>query len=189
MSNVYVRPLAEIFRLAAIVVLTGASLLAQDSKRAGIIRGIVLDETDQPVEDATVRADFTGGFSGIVPSARTDKSGHFVIRRLVWGEWYITASKEQDGYPDQSNAFYSGFGSTPPTVDLGAGNPEQFVTVHLGQKAGSIAGTIADAETGKPVEPCARLQWKSVPSISGSGYGLLKLSSICWFQRIQTSHL
>lgn len=44
----------------------------------------------------------------------------------------------------------------------------------LGRKAGSIFGTIADAETGKPIEPCARLQWKNVPSISWSGYGVLK---------------
>lgn len=162
------------FRLAAFLVLTCASLLAQDSKRAGIIRGIVLDPTDQPVEDARVRANFTGGFDATVPSARTDKSGHFVIQHLAWGEWYLTASKEQDGYPDESNAFYSGFGSTLLTVDLGADNPRQFVTVHLGQKAGSISGTIADAETGKPIEPCARVQWKNVPSISWSGYGLLK---------------
>jgi len=173
-SNVNVRPLTKIFRLAAFLALTCASLLAQDSKYAGIIRGIVLDATHQPVEDAKVRASFTGGFSGIVPSARTDKSGHFVIQRLLWGEWYVTASKEQDSYPDESNAFYSGFSSTPVTVDLGADNPEQFVTVHLGQKAGSISGTITDAETGKPVEPCARLQWKSVPCIFWSGYGLLK---------------
>jgi Carboxypeptidase regulatory-like domain len=162
------------FRLAAFLVLTCASLLAQDSKRAGIIRGVVLDATDQPVEDARVKANFTGGFSGIVPTASTDKSGHFVIRRLAWGEWYVTAAKEQEGYPDESNAFYSGFGSILATVDLGADNPQQFVTVHLGEKAGSISGTIADAETGKPVEPCARLQWKNVPSISWSGYGLIK---------------
>ena len=156
--------------------LTCACLLAQDSKRVGIIRGIVLDATDQAVEDANVKANFTGGFSGIVPSARTDKSGHFVVKRLAWGEWYVTASKEQDGFPDQSNAFYSGFSSSPATVDLGTDSPEQYVTVHLGLKAGSISGTIADAETGKPVEPCARLQRKDVPSVSWSGCGLLKSS-------------
>jgi len=155
-------------------VLTCASLLAQDSKRAGIIRGIVLDATGQPVEDARVTANFTGGFGGLVPSARTDKSGHFVIQRLVWGEWYVTASKEADGYPDESNAFYGGFSPTAVTVDLSADIPEQTVTVHLGRKAGSIFGTITDAETEKPVEPCARLRWKNVPSISWSGYGLLK---------------
>jgi carboxypeptidase family protein len=162
------------FRLAAFLVLTCASLLARDSTGGGTIRGIVLDATDQLVQNARVRATFTGGFSGMVPSAHTDTSGHFVIQRLAWGEWYVTASKEQDGYPDESNAFYSGFGRTPVTVDLGAYNPEQFVTVHLGKKAGSISGTIADAETGKPVEPCARLQWRNVPSISWSGFGLLK---------------
>ena len=174
MSNVDVRPLVNILLVTVFLALTCASLLAQGSKRAGIIRGIVLDATDQPVEDARVKANFTGGFSGAVPSARTDKSGHFVIQHLAWGEWYVTASKEQEGYPDESNAFYSGFSSAPVTVDLGVDNPEHFVVVHLGQKAGSISGTIADAETGKPVEPCARLQWENTPSISWSGYGLLK---------------
>jgi len=171
-SNVNVTPLANTFRVAAFFALTCASLLAQDQKR-GIIRGMVLDTTDQPVEDAKVEANFTGSFSGIVPSARTDKSGHFVIKRLAWGEWYVTASKEQDGYPDESNAFYSGFNSTPVTVSLSADNPEQLVTVHLGKKAGSISGTIADAENGEPVEPCVRLQWKNAPSVYWSGYGLL----------------
>ena len=149
-------------------------MLAQSSKRFGVIRGIVLDATEQPVEDASVKANFTGGFSGKVPSGRTDKSGHFVIQRLAWGEWYVTASKKEDGYPDESDAFYSGFNSAPVMVDLVADNPERFVTVHLGKKAGSISGTVADAETGKPVEPCARLQWKNLPSIYWSGYGLLE---------------
>jgi len=110
-SNANVKPLC-ILCLAAFLTLTCSYSLAQDSKRAGIIRGIVLDATEQPVEDASVKANFAGGFSGMVPSARTDKLGHFVIQRLAWGGWYVTASKEQDGYPDQSNAFYScsGFG-------------------------------------------------------------------------------
>jgi hypothetical protein len=162
------------FCCGAILVLISASLLAQDSQRTGIIRGIVLDATGQPVEDARVRANFTGGFDGIVPSAQTDRSGHFVIEHLWWGGWYVTASKEQDGYADESNAFYGGFSPTAVTVDLNAEMPKQTVTVLLGRKAGRIIGTIADAENGKPIEPCARLQWKTVPSISWRGYGLLK---------------
>jgi hypothetical protein len=158
----------------AVSLLLACTLVAQDSRRAGIVRGIVLDATDKPVEDATVRANFTGGFDGIVPSAKTDRSGHFVIKRLAFGEWYVTASKEQDGYPDQSNAFYVGFSSTPVTVSLDALHREQTITVHLGQEAATIYGTILDAETGKPVEPCTQLQWKHAPSISWSGYGLLK---------------
>jgi hypothetical protein len=174
-SNVNVKTLSNMFRLGAFLTLICASLLAQDSKRAGIIRGIVLDASGQPVEDASVRANFMGGFSGIVPSAQTGKSGHFVIQRLVWGRWYVTASKEQAGYPDESNAFYSGLSPiTAVTVDVSADIPEQIVTVFLVRKAGSIFGTIADAETGKPIEPCARLQWKNVPTISWGGYGLLK---------------
>jgi hypothetical protein len=173
-SNVNVRSLSNTSRLVVFLALISASVLAQDSKRVGIIRGIVLDANGQPVEDATVRANFRGGFSGIVPSARTDKSGHFAIQELVLGGWYVTASKEQDDYPDESNAFYGGFNLSAATVDLSADIPEQTVTVLLGLKAGRIVGTIADAETGKPIEPCARLQWKTVPAISWRGYGLLK---------------
>lgn len=162
------------FCLAACLMLACASLAAENSRRPGIIRGIVLDGTENPAGDATVKANFTGGFSGIVPSAKTDKSGHFVIQHLAFGEWYVTASKEQDGYPDQSNAFYVGFSSTPVTVALDAKHRKQIVTVHLGREAGTIFGTVVDAETGKAVEPCAQLQWKHAPSISWSGFGLLK---------------
>ncbi len=164
----------RIRRYGTLFVLLSVSLLAQASNRIGIIEGIVLDGADQPVADAKVKANFSGGFDGIVPSAMTDKSGRFVIRGLSWGEWYVTASKEQAGYPDGSNAFYGGFGSTPVTAALDAKHREQSVTLHLGREAGTIFGTIVDAETGKPVEPCALLQWKHAPSISWSGYGLLK---------------
>jgi hypothetical protein len=166
--------LDRIRRYGPLLVLTSASLLAQVSNRIGVIDGLVLNGADEPVADAKVKANFTGGFSGMVPSGITDKSGHFVIRGLSLGEWYVTASKEVDGYPDESNAFYVGFSSTPVTIALDARHREQTITVHLGRKAGTIFGTIVDAETGKPVEPCAELQWKHAPSISWSGYGLLK---------------
>jgi len=167
------KPFARILSYGAVLALTCASL-AQDSGRTGIIGGVVLDATDRPVADAKVRANFNGGWDGIVPSAVTDKSGNFFIRGLGWGEWYVTPSKEQDGYPDESNAFYGGLSSVPVIVALDTEHPEQTVTVHLGRKAGTIFGTIADADSGEPVEPCAQLQWKNAPSISWFGYGLLK---------------
>jgi hypothetical protein len=147
------KPFARILGCGAFLALTCASLLAQDSSRTGIIGGVVLDATDQPVADARVRANFNGAWDGIVPNAFTDKSGHFVIRGLGWGEWYVTPSKEQDGYPDESNAFYAGPSFAPVIVALDAEHPEQTVTVHLGRKAGTIFGTIADADSGEPVEP------------------------------------
>jgi len=164
----------NMLRLAAVLLLGCASSLAQDSERAGIVRGVVLDASDQPVQDSRVRANFTGGFDGIVPSARTDTSGHFVIKGLAWGKWYVTASKEQDGYPDESNGFYGGLSSPAVLVALDTEHAEHTVTVHLGRKAGAIFGSVADAQTGKPVEPCAELRWKDAPHYSWQGYGLLK---------------
>jgi len=83
-------------------------------------------------------------------------------------------SKEQDGYPDESNGFYGGLSSPPVIVALDTEHAEQTVTVHLGRKAGAIFGTVVDAQTGKPVEPCAELRWKHAPFYSWGGYGLLK---------------
>jgi hypothetical protein len=168
------KPFARILGYGALLALACASLLAQDSSRTGIIAGVVLDAADQPVSDARVRANFNGAWDRIVPSAFTDKSGHFVIRGLGWGEWYVTPSKEEDGYPDESNAFYAGPSFAPVIVALDAEHSRADVTVHLGRKAGTIYGTIADADSDEPIEPCAQLQWKNAPSISWFGYGLLK---------------
>ena len=149
-------------------------MLAQDSKRAGMVQGVVLDASDQPVQDSQVRANFTGGFDGVVPTAHTDKLGHFVIQGLTLGKWSVTASKEHDGYPDESNGFYGGLSSPAIIVALDARHAQQTVTVHLGRKAGVIFGSVADAHTGTPLEPCAELRWKHAPYYSWQGYGLLR---------------
>src|SRR3974390_3209926 len=115
------------FRHGAFLVLACTCLLAQGSSRTGVIRGVVLDSTSHPVSEATVRAYF-GGFQGVLPSARTDKSGHFVIEPLSLGRWFVTASKEQDGYPDEANSFYGGLSHTEPTIDLKTDAAEQTVT-------------------------------------------------------------
>lgn len=168
------KPFARILGCMVLLAFAWGSLLAQDSRPVGIIAGVVLDASDQPVADATVQANFNGDRDRIPLPAFTDKSGHFVIRGLAWGEWYVTPSKEEDGYPDEDNTFYSGPNFAPAFVVSDAEHPQQTVTVHLGRKAGTIYGTTTDADSGEPVEPCAHLQWKNVPSISWFGYGLLK---------------
>jgi hypothetical protein len=147
---------------------------AHDSDRNGAITGIVVGSAGKPVASARVKASFTGSFDGIVPSAITDSSGHFVINHLPFGGYFVTAAKEQDGFPDQSNAFYSGWNSNPLPVELDSNHGEQTVTVHLGRKAGAIFGNVVDAETNEPVEPCAALRWKNDPAIAWSGTGLIK---------------
>ena len=149
-------------------------LVGQVSKHKGTIRGTVLDHTGKPVAAAIVKATYSGSFDGIVPKAKTDTSGRFVIEHLPSGAYFVTASKEEDDYPDESNAFYTGLNGCPETVVLDANHRQQSVTVHLGRKAGAIVGKVADAESGEPVEPCVEFRRKDNPSIAWSGAGLLK---------------
>jgi hypothetical protein len=138
--------------------------------------GIVLDHAGKPVAAAVVKATFTGSFDGIVPSAETDSSGRFAIKHLSFGEYFVTASKEQDNYPDESNGFYTGLHASPTTVVLDVNHVRQTATVHLGTKAAVISGRVVDAQTGEPVEPCVEFRRKDNPSITWSGSGLLKSS-------------
>ena len=146
------------------------------SDHSGVVRGVVIDAVGNPVAAARVKATYTGAFDGIVPSATSDSSGQFVIEHLPFGKYYVTASKEQDGYPDQSNPFYTGFNSHLVTVELDSNQPEQNVTVWLGERAGLIFGTVVDAETHEPLQPWAELRWKDEPSIFLSGTGLIASS-------------
>jgi len=152
------------------MLVVSALVAAQDVSRGGIVRGLVLDARSQPVAAARATASFTGSFDGIVPNALTDSFGRFVIEHLAWGEYYVTAAKEQQGYPDQTNAFYTGLNSHPVVVELDSDHPDQEVTVHLGRKAGKILGTVVNARTHEPVEACAELRRKEEPSV---GMGLI----------------
>ncbi len=45
---------------------------------------------------------------GIVPHADTDADGHFVIQRLRLGKFRVSASKEEEGYPELASNFHVG---------------------------------------------------------------------------------
>jgi len=160
-------------RIALPMLLMLASVASQDVGSSGVVRGIVLDANGQSVAAARAKASFTGSFDGIVPNALTDSSGRFVIEHLPWGEYYVTAAKEQEGYPDQTNAFYNEPNSYPAVVELDPHHRDQAVTVHLGRRAGTIVGKVVNAKTHEPVEACAELRRKDEPSVALSGMGLI----------------
>ena len=156
------------------MLLMSVFVVAQDSHQDGVIRGTVLSITGTPVATARVQASPMGPIAGVVPSAISDSSGRFVIQHLPLGGYHVTAAEDQDGYPDQSFAFYTGPNWHPVVVELDSNHPDEDVTIHVGRKAGVIFGNVVDAETHEPVEPCAELRWKEQPSISLSGTGLIK---------------
>lgn len=104
-----------------------------------------------------------------VPQADTDETGYFAIRRLWLGKFAVTAKKEDEDYPDMHSAFYSD--GRFEAVTLTTDRPSATVTIRLGPKAGVLVGTVTDAVTGAPLNPCVDFRRASDPNnfLSGTG--------------------
>jgi hypothetical protein len=138
----------------------------------GLIEGTVLYEDRRPVKGATVSAfPLDRALAAKVPSADTDELGHFEISHLWLGEFAVTAKKEDEGYPDTNSGFYSDNKIAPITLSLS--HPSATDTILLGPKAGILVGTVADAVTGAPLDPCVDFHRASDPNIFLSGTGLV----------------
>src|SRR6202023_1600124 len=82
--------------LLAIAFLTPVQ--AQDV-REGVIQGVVLGEGGQPVRGAKVHAELRGVATGKkIRYVETDESGFFLIDHLDFGNYYLGAMKEEEGY-------------------------------------------------------------------------------------------
>lgn len=129
-----------------------AFLTAAQSKDLGegVIQGVVLGEGGQPVRRAKVHAELKGvPMTTAIRYVETDESGFFLIDRLDFGNYYVAAMKEEEGYGDSDFSF---FNDKPlPTAQISAEHRFADVVVHLGPKAGILTGTISDASTGKPI--------------------------------------
>jgi hypothetical protein len=118
---------------------------------SGEIKGIVIDQSGDPVAGATVyvvRQDIS--FNDLSPrSVKSDKKGEFDFHgRLALGSYKVYSRKEQADYPDRSDVFYADSLIDTPKVDLTGENPFAAVTVTMGEKAGVLHGRIIDADTG-----------------------------------------
>lgn len=142
-------------------------------ERQGRVGGTVIYENGRPTKGATVSASpLDGGLIGKVPSADTDDLGHFQINRLWLGRYSVTARKENEGYPDTDSGFYNENKVAPITLSFS--HLSANVTIVLGPKAGILRGTVADAVTGAPLDPCVDFHIASDPNNFLSGTGLVK---------------
>ncbi len=122
-----------------------------NSHPAGEIKGIVIDQSGDPVAGATVYIipqDIS--FDNVSSrSVRSDKKGEFDFHGgLALGSYKVYSRKEQADYPDRSDPFYADSLVDPPKVNLIEENPFASVTVTMGEKAGVLQGRIIDAVTG-----------------------------------------
>ena len=148
-----------------------AASLAQAER--GAITGTVSGESGRPIAKATVYARNLEGFSGVLPQAISDDSGHFVIEHLAFGSYAVSASRRQSGYPDPAEAFYSGFEVSLPQVTIDEDTPSASVPLSLTRQAAWLSGDVKDDVSGKLIETCSGFRWKDDWRLFLRGAGLV----------------
>lgn len=152
--------------------LAGIVVLANADADNGLIEGTVRYENDDPANGATVYASpMDHAIAGIVPHAKTDENGHFIIPHLFLGKYAVGAEKLNEEYLDTTKQFYSD--GKFDTVTLTSGHPLASVNIRLGPKAGILTGTVSDAVTGAPLDPCVEFRRAKNPGNFLSGTGLV----------------
>jgi hypothetical protein len=138
----------------------------------GSIAGTVVDESGKSVQGAFVYAHpMDRPMSDIIPHATTDGNGSFSISMLDYERYSVSAAKPAEGYPELYLAFYAGLRANLTVVRLSAKHQFANVVLRLGNKAGILKGTVADAVTGKPLNANVEFRWALEPQnfLSGSG--------------------
>lgn len=130
-----------------------------------VITGQVVDQDGRPVSHASVFA-YPDQLFGGLPSAVADGSGKFSIEVENGGRYRLTAGKVAEQYANLSSSFHYPVPATMPEVNVGIYQPTPFVMVKLGPRAGTLTGSVVDAET---QESIARFQIR-VCRLEGPGY-------------------
>lgn len=140
------------FISAAFLSCTVACGIARSATETGKIVGTVLDEKGVPLAAAKVNVlPLDGRPQGTgIRYVETDVEGRFVIDRLPWGKYSVFAMKEEAEYPDMEPSFYSA-GMKIPTAIIMPSAPVATLSIHLGQRAAIIDGSVSNASTGAPV--------------------------------------
>jgi hypothetical protein len=124
------------------------------AQRYGSITGTVLDANGIAIPAAKVTAQYICVSPCVMhtalPQEQTDNEGHYVFKRLGCGRYSVSAEKPEDDYPPLYLWFYSG--EKQPEVQLSGTSASVTVDLKLSKKAGIVVGTVADAETGNPID-------------------------------------
>jgi len=137
----------------AVLTLCSANGQQQSSDGSAIVEGRVLDTQGQPVPGARISMAIFAGHSGPMPSAATDKDGHYRLVSPPYGKAWLCAVKESAGYPDINATIF-----VPPVpedsrpeVDL-TPSSRLHLDIQLGPPDGIFEGTVVDATTNTPIK-------------------------------------
>ena len=105
--------------------------------------------------------------SGILPPpTQTDKQGAFTLTHAAWGEGWLTASKESEGFPDAVNALYGRSSPSYVKVDLKEGAVISGVDLHFPAPRSLLKLRVVDKASSLPLTD-ARIviAWPDDPQI------------------------
>jgi hypothetical protein len=138
--------------LALALLAHGSLNVAQQPTQAnqGSVQGVVVDEHNKPIKDASVYADNLSMPKPARPdTVLTDAQGQFVLEHVYPGNLVIRAYKDANMYADM---FQFGVPSTMPQLELKAGEVYKGIVIRLDKKAASLRLRSFDAGTSAPIK-------------------------------------
>lgn len=143
---------------------------AQQSDVVGVVRGTILEESNQPVPGIYVMAqpDDDRPHQGVFPHAESDKDGRFVIDRLPLGPYKIYTAGMDAGHWD--TFVNRAFSDPPALVTLTQQAPVAGVVVRVWRPA-KVQISITDASSGEPIRGSVRIwRWPAGEEDSWGGW-------------------
>ena len=144
-----------IYRILSISLLLAAIGTGQKPP-SGSVQGIVLDDHEQPLPDATVYALPEGDMLHQLRT-RTGPEGTFTLDGVPPGGVYVHAYKESAGYPYDFFSFFCAYDRPLIKTHVEAETVTRGVVVRLGARAGRLNIEVTDQD-GTPVNAYPGIQ-------------------------------
>lgn len=137
-------------RIKLLLQVVGLLTLCAVAQHEGSISGTIYDHDGVPVADAHVSAELMHGDKGLTAlGTKTDDHGRFLFSHLSLGKYFISADKEEAGYPSTAPDM---FACKPPlTITLSEESPRADTPVHLMPKGATISGWVKDIKTSEAI--------------------------------------
>lgn len=141
---------------SALLVLVAAcalfiSTLGAQSPTPYTVSGYVRDGTGAGVADARVCAS-PAERGNVVLCAKSDKEGRFTLKLKEAGTYLLVPEKMAAGYVAQYLSFFRAPTPSITEVVLDSANTHRSISLVLGPKNGTLAGSVLDTTTGLPLE-------------------------------------
>jgi hypothetical protein len=159
------------YRVTCFVVLVACAFQlcpAQTNTAQVLVSGHIYYENGAPVEAALVDFRCFCSIGGPLPlPTHTDKQGAFTLAYPAWGEGWLTASKESEGFPDATSALYGRTGySSYARVDLKEGARIQGLDLHFASPNAILKLKAIERDSKLPVRNARVLiSWPDNPQI------------------------